>query len=165
MNFCSRLLGLSLFLWWKDRPRTGYSQKFHDTQCLSSKILHKHCFHFPLGITMVSSENKSNTYANLKDKQYYGIFESDLNTSVIESLFIRLDQLNTSMHSGCFAFLWPLLNSSHRLTFLIAVSWTLDPPSFFTKTRQIWKDDLLVELLCAVASKKWHLRLARCLLI
>ena len=129
---------------------------------MSSKILHKHCFHFPLGMTMVSSENKSNTYANLKDKQYYGIFESGLNTSVIESLFIRLDQLNTSMHSGCFALLWPLLNSSHRLTFLIAVSWTLELwilQSFFSKTRRIWKDDLLVELLCVVASKNgiWDL--------
>ena len=71
---------------------------------------------------MVPRENKSNTYINLRDKSIlwyfygiYGIFESGLNTSIIDSLFKTPDQLNMSMHSGCFAFLWPLLNSSHRL--------------------------------------------------
>ena len=29
----------------------GHFQKYHYTLCLSSKILHKHCFHFLLGLT------------------------------------------------------------------------------------------------------------------
>ena len=41
----------------------GHFQKYHNTLCLPSKILHKHCFHFPLGPTMVPRENKNNVYA------------------------------------------------------------------------------------------------------
>ena len=38
----------------------GHFQKYHNSLCLSVKILHKHCFHFPLGPTMVPRENKNN---------------------------------------------------------------------------------------------------------
>ena len=58
----------------------GHFQKYHNTLCLSSKILHKHCFYFLLGLTIVSRENKNNAYAKFwrTNKEYYGIFESDL---------------------------------------------------------------------------------------
>ena len=53
-------------------------QKCHDTLCLPSKILHKHCFQFLLGLTMALRENKNNAYAKFSraNKEYYGIFES-----------------------------------------------------------------------------------------
>ena len=43
---------------------------------LSNQILHKHCFLFLLGLTMVSRENKNNRYSKFgwKNKEYYGIF-------------------------------------------------------------------------------------------
>ena len=43
----------------------GHFQKYHNTLFFLSKILHKHCFHFLLGlnIVLVPRENKSNTYA------------------------------------------------------------------------------------------------------
>ena len=58
----------------------GHFQKYHNTLCLPSKILHKHCFHFPLGLTMVPRENKNNSYVKFwrTNKEYYGIFESGL---------------------------------------------------------------------------------------
>ena len=58
----------------------GHFQKYHNTLCLSSKILHKHCFHFLLGLTLVPRENENNAYANFcrTNKEYYGIFESGL---------------------------------------------------------------------------------------
>ena len=58
----------------------GHFQKYHNTLCLPSKILHKHCFHFPLGPTMVPRENRNNVYAKFwrANKEYYGIFESSL---------------------------------------------------------------------------------------
>ena len=58
----------------------GHFQKYHNSLCLSSKILHKHCFYFPQGLTIVSRENKNNAYAKFwtTSKEYYGIFESGL---------------------------------------------------------------------------------------
>ena len=58
----------------------GHFQKYQNTLCLPSKILHKRCFHFLLGLTMVPRENKNNAYAKFwrANKEYYGIFESGL---------------------------------------------------------------------------------------
>ena len=39
------------------------SKILYNTLCLSSKILHKHCFQFLLGLTMVPRKNKNNAYA------------------------------------------------------------------------------------------------------
>ena len=44
----------------------GHFEKYHNTLCLSPQILHKHCFQFLLGLTMVPRE------------EYYGIFQSGL---------------------------------------------------------------------------------------
>ena len=54
--------------------------KYHNILCLSPKILHKHCFQFLLGLTMVPRENKNNAYAKFggTNKEYYGIFRSGL---------------------------------------------------------------------------------------
>ena len=41
----------------------GHSRKYHNTLCLSPQILHKHCFQFLLGLTMVLRENKNKAYA------------------------------------------------------------------------------------------------------
>ena len=54
----------------------GHSGKYHNTLCLSPQMLHKHCFQFLLGLTMVPRENKNNAYAKFggTNKEYYGIF-------------------------------------------------------------------------------------------
>ena len=56
----------------------GHSGKYHNTLCLSPKILHKHCFQFLSGFTMVPRENKNNAYAKFggTNKEYYGIFRN-----------------------------------------------------------------------------------------
>ena len=41
----------------------GHFGKYHNTLCLSPQILHKHCFQFLLGLTMVARENKNKAYA------------------------------------------------------------------------------------------------------
>ena len=52
-------------------PRMFYTMLF---ACLS-KILHKHCFYFLLGLIMVSRETANNAYDfGGTNKQYYGIF-------------------------------------------------------------------------------------------
>ena len=58
----------------------GHFGKYHNTLCLSPQILHKHCFQFLLGLTMVPRENKNNAYAKLggTKKEYYGIFRTGL---------------------------------------------------------------------------------------
>ena len=55
-------------------------QKYHNTLCLPSKILHKHCFQFLLRLTMIRRENKNNAYPKFwrANKDYCGIFESGL---------------------------------------------------------------------------------------
>ena len=64
------------------RPRTpiGHFEKYHNTFCLFPQILHKHCFQFLLGLTMVPRKNKNNAYAKFggTNKEYYGIFRSGL---------------------------------------------------------------------------------------
>lgn len=58
----------------------GHCGKYHDTLCFSPKTLHKGCFQFPLGLTMVPRENKNNAYAKFggTNKEYYGIFRTGL---------------------------------------------------------------------------------------
>ena len=58
----------------------GQFGKYHSTLCLCPQILHKHCFQFLLGITMVRRENKNNAYAKFggTNKEYYGIFRTGL---------------------------------------------------------------------------------------
>ena len=57
-----------------------WETKNHNTLCLSPQSLHKHCFQFLLGLTMVPRENKNNACAKFKgtNKEYYGIFRSGL---------------------------------------------------------------------------------------
>ena len=51
----------------------GLFGKYHNTFCLSPQSLHKHCFQFLLGLTMVPRENKNNAYAKFggTNKEYY----------------------------------------------------------------------------------------------
>ena len=58
----------------------GNFGKYHNTLSLPLRILHKHFFHFLLGLTVVPRENKYNAYAKFggTDKEYYGIFRSGL---------------------------------------------------------------------------------------
>ena len=58
----------------------GHFGKYQNTPFLSPQILHKHCFQFLLGLTMVPRENQNNAYAKFGEtnKEYYGIFESGL---------------------------------------------------------------------------------------
>ena len=43
----------------------GHFRKYHNTLCLSPQILHKHCFQFLLGLTMVPRGNKTMLMQNL----------------------------------------------------------------------------------------------------
>ena len=67
----------------------GHFGKYHNILCLSPQILHKHCFQFLLGHTMVLRENKNNAYANFggTNKEYYGIFRSGLYARVGVTVF------------------------------------------------------------------------------
>ena len=58
----------------------GHFGKYHNTLCLSPQILHKHCFQFVFGLTMVPRKNKNNAYAKCggTNEEYYGIFRNDL---------------------------------------------------------------------------------------
>ena len=58
----------------------GHFGKYHNTLCLSPQNLHKHCFQFLLGLSMVPRENKNNAYAKFwgTNKEYYGIFRNGL---------------------------------------------------------------------------------------
>ena len=55
-------------------------RKIPYTLCLSPQILHKHCFQFSLGLTMIPRENKNNVYAKFAgtNKEYCGIFRNGL---------------------------------------------------------------------------------------
>ena len=59
----------------------GHSEKYHNTICLSPQILHKHCYQFLLGLTMVPRENKNNAYVKLwgTNKEYYVFFSEMAN--------------------------------------------------------------------------------------
>ena len=50
-------------VWMVEKTGIGHFEKYHDTLCLSPHILHKHCFQFLLGLTIVPRENKNNAYA------------------------------------------------------------------------------------------------------
>ena len=58
----------------------GHFGKYHNTLCLSPKILHRHCFQFLLGLAVVPRENKNNAYVKFGGtrKVYYGIFRNGL---------------------------------------------------------------------------------------
>ena len=58
----------------------GHFGKYHNTLCLSSQSLLKHCFQFLLGLKMVPRENKNNAYAKFggTNKESYGIFQCGL---------------------------------------------------------------------------------------
>ena len=58
----------------------GHFAKYHDTLCLSPQILHKHCFQFLLGLTLVPRENKDSAYAKFggTNKEYYDMFRDGL---------------------------------------------------------------------------------------
>ena len=58
----------------------GHFGKYHNILCLSPQILHKHCFQFLLGLTIVPREYKNNAYAKFggTNKEYYGTFRSGL---------------------------------------------------------------------------------------
>ena len=52
-----------------------FFEKYHNTFCCSSKILHKHCFQFLLGRFLPREiENKAYSKFLKDDKEYYGIF-------------------------------------------------------------------------------------------
>ena len=74
----------------------GHSEKYHNALCLSPQILHKHCFQFLLGLTMVTRENKNNAYAKFggTNKEYYGIFRNAQLT--LGSKFINVTGLTLS---------------------------------------------------------------------
>ena len=58
----------------------GHFAKYHNNLCLCPQILHKHCFQFLLGLTVVPRENKNNSHAKFggTNKDYYGISRSGL---------------------------------------------------------------------------------------
>ena len=99
----------------------GHFQKYHITLCLPSKILHKHCVHFLLGLTMVPRENKNNAYAKFwrANKKYYGIFESGPVESLSKLPFWATD-------------------GNRRWTFCMPGQWSL--PNFQTNRLYYWKD-------------------------
>ena len=69
----------------------GHFGKYHNTLCLSLQILHKHCFQFLMGLTMVPREEKHNACAKFggTNKEYYGIFRSGLFKDVRAKIFLR----------------------------------------------------------------------------
>ena len=67
------LFGATFFLaTGSNRFPIGHFGKYHSTLCLSPQILHKHCFQFLLGLTVVPRENKNNAYAKFggTNKEY-----------------------------------------------------------------------------------------------
>ena len=52
----------------------GHFGNYHNTLSLSPQILHKHCFQFLLGLTMVPKENENNDYVKFggRNKEYDG---------------------------------------------------------------------------------------------
>ena len=62
----------------KHKTAIGHFQKYHNTPRLSTKILHKHCSHFLLGLTMVPREKKNNAYCIYSNRHRcaYLIFQS-----------------------------------------------------------------------------------------
>ena len=59
---------------------------------MSTQILHKHCFQFLLGLTIVPRENKQNLEG--QKKEYYGIFEGGLSTmTIIDKICPKLQEI------------------------------------------------------------------------
>ena len=58
----------------------AYFGKYDNALSVSPQILHKLCFQFLLGLTLVPRESKDNGYAKFGEtnKEYYGIFRSGL---------------------------------------------------------------------------------------
>ena len=55
----------------------GHFGKYHNTLCLSPQILHKHCFQFLLGLTMIPRENKQCLFKIWRtNREYYGLFQT-----------------------------------------------------------------------------------------
>ena len=88
---------LNIFSLLSTVPTIGHFEKYHNTLCLSPQILHKHCFQFLLGITMVPRENKNNAYEKFggTNKEYYGIFRSGL--LLLRIHFLRVVLINTGI--------------------------------------------------------------------
>ena len=57
-----------------------FRQKYHNTLCCPSTILHKHCFQFPLGLTIAPRKFENNVFAKFwrNNKEHYGILEKGL---------------------------------------------------------------------------------------
>ena len=56
----------------------GRVGKYHNTLCLFSQILNKHCFQFFLGLTNGLKRKQNNAYSKCgrSNKEYYGISAS-----------------------------------------------------------------------------------------
>ena len=77
-NACENAFLFTFIFSLGNKETIGHSGKYHNTLCLSPQILHKHCFQFLLGLTMVPRENKNYAYAKFgwTNKEYYGIFRN-----------------------------------------------------------------------------------------
>ena len=64
----------------KREMTTGLFQKYYNTLCCPSKILHKHCYQFLLGLTITPRKIENNTAAKFwRDKKEYDVtFEKGL---------------------------------------------------------------------------------------
>ena len=89
----------------------GQFGKYLNTLCLSPKILHKHCFQFLLGLTMIPRENKNNAYAKFwgKNKEYFGIFRTGL---------LKIETSTFSDKNCKSAGSWTRYSLFHRLPYL-----------------------------------------------
>ena len=86
----------------------GLFGKYPNTLCLSLQILHKSCFQFLLGLTMVPRENKNNACAKfwVTNKEYYGVFRNGLSiyrvrflVGIAEIFWLFLKKLGTSRNA------------------------------------------------------------------
>ena len=59
----------------------GLFQKYHNTLCCPSKILHKNCFQFLFGLTIIvpgEVENSAHAKFWRDNKEHYGLFEKGI---------------------------------------------------------------------------------------
>ena len=80
-------------------------QKIPQYSLFVPQNLHKHCYQFLLGLTMVLRENKNNAYAKFggTNKEYYGIFRSGLFSSFL-SFAQSLRESDVRYHKLIFQF-------------------------------------------------------------